>query len=319
MKLLEFYTLFIKSTWYLWVAVALAVIISKFWYSFDKNIGVRTNNLGLLLVNEQIKRAKNLSYANIVIVGDSSGLMNIDALKLEKHLNVRVENLSTMQITGPHSYGLLLKQVASRAAGKLRLVLLVLHPDSVDLNEKVLSEANYENYITEMKGPIVLANNYYSKVRQDLLSHVVDLQIMPGAYGNFYGSADNVLTFMNKNRGSLIDPNFMTVPTQQKIGGKISAAFAWRWQKLGKILQGLEYPLAFIMSPVEQNRYNQRIIKKLKQNLIENLRVSQLYTLNLPEAFTTSHFATATHLNRIQRSAYSDSLAKALKSKVTGL
>src|SRR5438128_7248663 len=80
-----------------WQTVAVATLVvgtAEVWFRLDPSEA--PDDLESLVLQEQQLRASSLDATDILIVGDSSGLMDVDGERLTALLNLRVESLAAV-------------------------------------------------------------------------------------------------------------------------------------------------------------------------------------------------------------------------------
>src|SRR6266567_7671003 len=92
----------------------------------------------ILLHQAQVSRTPH--DAEILLIGDSSCLMDVSARQLGEQLGRPVLNLGTFSFLDLEAQGLFLRQYAQANAGRLRAVVLLMHPEAL---RRVGSEGFY--------------------------------------------------------------------------------------------------------------------------------------------------------------------------------
>jgi hypothetical protein len=159
-----------------------------------------------VLIKTQLERADNLApKADIVITGDSSSLMGLDALKMEKMLNISVQSFATMGFVGPEGYAAIVQRYKERAPiRKIKILIIQLQRLTFSDNEKNYN-AGYEDIVLSKKSN----KNFIFKIKDPFISEVYKKKIeMPlrGPYRDFYTAPEDIEKKLITDHGTMIDP-----------------------------------------------------------------------------------------------------------------
>jgi hypothetical protein len=169
------------------------------------------------VIVQQIDASNRADQADILLIGDSSCLMNIDATLLSEISGKRVTNLGTLSFLDIHTFSRLLRNYLSNQTKEPATIIFLAHPDFV--RKKSSSRAHLETfdfYINQKDH----AYGYLAPwdPRRLLGTHIVDgrfLSRIPiplsGSFGRFYGFTTELMEFMNLHNGSAIDPRRLQV------------------------------------------------------------------------------------------------------------
>lgn len=169
-----------------------------------------------IILRQQFYRAGNGEKANVLFLGDSSGLMGINYSALQEKIGVSVKSLCAIGYLGPAGYGkLLLRHVES--ASKPDYVVLVLSPGSFHRDitweywVKFLDTLVSEEVTPPPLLPGGLKENIFTTistvqniVQNGLLGPWI-FKAARGQFGVFYGTYWNYANAVKTN-GCLIDP-----------------------------------------------------------------------------------------------------------------
>lgn len=162
----------------------------------------------------QAEASRSGAAADLVLLGDSSCLMNVDAVRLGQRLGIEVLNLGTLSYVDLETQGRLLATFAATHPGQPRAAVLLLHPHRLRLRPA-------DRYHTE-----VLQRHLEGRDRSDdltgsgrlgrwlgldswrerVLSRVLPWPLQ-GAYRVKYGFTHDLWHYLEANRGSAVDPN----------------------------------------------------------------------------------------------------------------
>src|SRR6185436_14472323 len=90
-----------------------------------------TFNTDQTVVVHQVEASRQRTDAEIVMVGDSSCLMDVDARQLGTALGRRVLNLGTISHLDLAAHALLLGEFTRANPGRPRCVVLLMHPEAL--------------------------------------------------------------------------------------------------------------------------------------------------------------------------------------------
>lgn len=111
-----------------WLAILLAAVTVIAFGAYGTRHPRPEYGPGLAILDEQMRRSHDRPYADILLVGDSSGLHGVDPLALEQDLaGPRVDSLSAIGPARPPGYAELLANHLEHTEAP-RVVVLVLHP-----------------------------------------------------------------------------------------------------------------------------------------------------------------------------------------------
>src|SRR5687768_2635126 len=79
----------------------------------------------------QAEASRRKHNFEVLLLGDSSCLMDVNARQLSTEMKRPVLNLGTLSYLGPWEYSELLNQYASKNPGQTRLVVLLMNPEAL--------------------------------------------------------------------------------------------------------------------------------------------------------------------------------------------
>ena len=271
----------------------------------------------VLLHQADACRATN--QVELLLLGDSSCLMDISARRLEEKLGRRTLSLATFSFLDPAGQALLLQEYARRHPVAPRWVILLMHPQAL---RRLGSDAYYVTALT----------NYWSaRDQSDLeslpgqVSFGLGIDIfnarfrsrlpipLPGAYGRRYGFTADLERYMASQGGSAVDPD------QERLSGnpefrlaatlaKASRAFRAAMPPGTKLIAGITPIPAQLAGP----RYPAQQ-QALLRSWGEMLQADLLLT-NLAPTRPDGAFARTTHLREPEVPAYTDQLVTNLQT-----
>ncbi len=157
-----------------------------------------------VLISTQIDRAETIPSADILIVGDSSGLMDIRPILLSQIIDRKVESLATVAYAGPRGIASILDRLSARHI-EPQVVILVLHAAALP---KLKEWSSWTDRIVHGPPKRAIEMNLFQGAlgkMNDLVSPFV-FRPLEGAYGSYYGDSSNFEAFIRQNHGGAIEP-----------------------------------------------------------------------------------------------------------------
>ncbi len=267
----------------------------------------------------QADAARQHPPVDIVLVGDSSCLMDVSAVQLSARLGRTVLNLGTLSYLDPEAYGRLLGEFTRRGAPQE--IVLLMHPDAL----RRLGSENYHltaltRYLAGVDdsrpgGPGTFNDWAGVDIFQGrLLARWVPTPLR-GVYGAYYGFAPDLERYMTRQYGSAVDPGSEALAgtTEFRLSPSLepaSQAFRAAVPSTTRLWLGLTPTPAATAPPNFTNVRN-----GLLQAWAPWLGNVILLT-NLPATLPATEFARATHLKPAAVPSYTEQLAAALSQKI---
>ena len=266
----------------------------------------------------QADAARSTHDAEIILLGDSSCLMNVSARQLGTELGRRVLSLGTFSFLDVNAHASMLRQYAQANPGKLRTVVLLMHAESL---RRLSAEPYYveavshfwsgqDHFTTE-----TIAGQVNRALGVDIFQGRVLSRALPlplgGAYGRRYGFTRDLESALTAESGSVIDPDpqpltgtaeYRLAPTLEKASRNLRAAVPPDVQLLVAITPAPER-FAGVRYPAQQADMLRQWADWL----------GAIALTNLPPTLTDSSFVRTTHLSESVIPAYTTALAKALE------
>ena len=266
----------------------------------------------------QADAAQSTHNAEIVLLGDSSCLMNISARQLSTELGRPVLNLGTFSFLDVNAHASMLRQYAHANPGKLRAVVLLMHAESL---RRLSAEPYYvetlenfwagqDHFTTETIAGQVNRALGVDIFKGRLLSRALPLPL-GGAYGRRYGFTSDLESALTAESGSAIDPD------PQPLTGTAEYRLAPTLEKASRTLRTAVPPGATLfvgITPAPERfagaRYPAQQAAMLRQ-WADWLGATAL--TNLPPTLPDADFVRTTHLSESVIPTYTRSLAKAME------
>jgi hypothetical protein len=267
----------------------------------------------------QADAARAPQDAEVLLLGDSSCLMNVSARQLGELLGRPVLSLATFSFLDLNAHALLLREFARANPGRPRAVVLLMHPESL---RRLGSEPYYLAVLTNYWAGSdhcrteLLSGRASCLLGVDAFAGRVLSRVVPaplnGAYAHRYGFTRDLENFLRRERGSAIDPDskpfernteYRLAPTLERASKNFRAAVP----PAAKLFVGI--------TPVPERfagpRYPQLHAELLRQ-WGQWLKADFVLT-NLPPTLPDDSFARSTHLKETSVPPYTEQLATALK------
>ena len=274
----------------------------------------------------QVKASRNV--AEVVLVGDSSCLMNVSGRKLGNQLKKSVLNLGTMSLLDLPAFAALASRSISLAP---RTLVLLVHPDflmrpggDIDLlaDFKDLLETDSQTALVRPSRDSfwdlssVLGVSLY---RTHLETYLRPFPL-PGDFGSHYGFNQQLIHFLTSDGGA-VDPRKYRFSGSHPPVLEISS----RLEKTARLARG-QFPertsLFIGITPIPVSEaspdYQTRYLRSLS-TLTLWLSPSAFPLQTLPATLPDAAFASRTHLSESERYPYTELLAHALKEAETSV
>ena len=277
-----------------------------------------TLDIDRTILIHQAEAARAPQDAELLLLGDSSCLMNVSGQQLGARLSLSTLNLGTFSYLDLNAHAALLRAYTAANPGRLRSVVLLMHPEALRRNapepsyvrllQSLLSDdrrapANrFDGNIARLLGTADLKERLWARAVPTPL---------PGAFGRRYGFNTDLEKFMTAERGSVFDPEprpfqgnaeYRLAPPLQSA----SRAFRAALPAGVKLFAGITPVPAGFAPPGHAPR-----VTTLLEEWGRWLQADGL--LALPATLPDASFTKTTHLNETAVSAYTEILAGALR------
>lgn len=165
------------------------------------------------VIIHQADASRKPSKARVLLIGDSSCMMNVDATRLSELLGVDVLNLGSVRVLGLKAYSTLLANHLK--FNKPEKIILLVNPNFIRKNSpaKIHVDA-FDHYLA--------GRDYnYGEAQALNLRRMLGINIakgrlvgrlpipLPKRFGAFYGFTSNLYRYMDEHRGSAVDPRIL--------------------------------------------------------------------------------------------------------------
>jgi hypothetical protein len=266
----------------------------------------------------QAESSRVRSGAEVVLLGDSSCLMNVNARQLGDALGRRALNLGTISFLDLGAHARLLGEFTQANPGQPRIVVLLMHPEA-------LRRGSSEPY------PLEVLNHYLARTDQHRIgtfagrmNAITGVDVFQGrllsralptpftnSFGRFYGFTHDLERFMSAHDGSAIDPG--AHPAKGNAEYRLSATL----EKLSRDFRAAVPPGAKLLvgiTPVPA-RFAGTNYPALREQMLRDWSAwlkADAALWELPATLPDEQITGATHLKPAAVPAYTESLGVAV-------
>jgi len=270
----------------------------------------------------QAESSRARSGADVVLLGDSSCLMNVNARQLGAALGLRALNLGTISFLDLGAHARLLREFTQANPGQPRAVVLLMHPEA-------LRRAGSEPYpLAVLTHFLAGADHHQAGTFAGTFNNISGVDAFQGrllsralptpftnSFGRFYGFTSGLERFMSARDGSAIDPG--THPAKGNAEYRLSATlenlsrdFRAAVPSGTKLLVGIT-PVPAKFAGTNYPALRDQMLRDWSAWLKADAALWEL-----PATFPDEHLTGATHLKPAAIPAYTESLAAAVRAHV---
>jgi hypothetical protein len=294
-------------------------------------------DVGSVSVIEQLLRARSIGPVDVLFIGDSSCLMNIDPGALGRRLGKRVASLCSVGLIGPAGYAHLLREYADSGSQYQQLVV-VLHPETLLWDATLVWWTEWVKRGGPPDAPDAWSDRLVNGLRfieAKYLGQIVRIP-MQGSFALYYGSIESTRATV-QGTGTLVQPDdtlrfasmsqFLHWSSQADRSDHPFNELCKRYraampnEPFNRSLEGLSAtlqampsrPTKLLLSPVPHDCMDPLISQRLetaKVSIAQRLGSSaNIRTVDAPLDLPSSYFGTVSHLNIYGRQLYTELLA----------
>ncbi len=275
------------------------------------------------ILTHQAQVSQTAGQADILLLGDSSCLMDISGDRLEELLQGthHAINLGSFMYVGLEGNAAMLSRYVSANPGRLRAVVVLLHPEMLRGIEPV---PHYLQFLSDYyaRADFAEPDSFGGRLRgifgleifQDRLLSRTPLPL-PGEYGRYYGFNLDLYGYMNRQHGSATDPNrYVASAGQGNADYRLARNLEPRCMALRAAVPP-EASLAIGITPVPQSFAQAHHTQRCRDLVREwgQWMQADLLLTNLPPTMPDSCFASTTHLNLEGARLFTKFLAQSLR------
>ena len=263
----------------------------------------------------KVEASGSRNNAQVLLLGDSSCLMDVSAVQLAEQVGKPVLNLGTLSYLDLDAHATLLKRFVAANPGRLEAVVLLLHPEA-------LRRPSPEPYHARFLERLLAGEDHVSKQN---LSHWVGAEMfrarllgralptpLAGAYGRYYGFSSDLEKYLAQSSGSAVDPDprsFQGNP-EYRLAARLeprSRAFKAAVPSGVKLFVGITpAPAGFVDGAYPA--LHRQMLWQWREWLQADAALEEL-----PAVLPDHLFAKTTHLNQAGAQTYTTLLAGALR------
>jgi hypothetical protein len=291
----------------------------------------RSGSVEWQVIKEQMNRLFHSPPADVAILGDSSALVGIDPQILEQRLGKSVESFATIGVLGPAGYALMLDMLREQHNPNQRVVL-VTHPIQFH------RIAEWEVWVPQTRKWAQPAVVDRSSAPIDLIRGITSQKLvyspLPGSWGLYFGSPENLVHQIHESKGSAIDPasglNFhhlrdlevsanLGAPGMNPDSVSITPLYLNALKRLRKSVKKFGSSRVYLVlgpAPIGPHDEQKEFILGSFNEVAEKLGIVPENVLVPKNTFDLDYkyFSTTTHLNRFGKILYSRRLADDLRA-----
>ena len=275
------------------------------------------------ILTHQADATRRKHDADLLLIGDSSCLMDVSAEKLGSATVFRALNVGTLSYLDLSNFAELLRHYAEANPNRLRAVVLLMHPEALrqPAGTEYYAEALAKFYIgkdycTPMFSPSVCALGV-EIFRGRILGRLIPLPLA-GVYGRSYGFTHDLWEYLSNHRGSALDPGEFHPGT---VAGNAEYRLAVALERNSRNFRAAVPDGARLIvgiTPIPESfadtNYRQRY-RDMLNTWSEWLKADAVLT-EMPGTLADDLFASTTHLNSRGVEFYTAELARALSRHV---
>ena len=278
-----------------------------------------TPDVDAAILVHQADSSRKASGAKLLLVGDSSCLMDVDAAQLGEHLKTKCLNLGTLSFLDLSAASRLVNNYSEANPGKPKWVVLLIHPEAL---RQAMSDPDAHAFLeTYLRGELLPTMQTLSGRLQSisglssLKARVLDRWIstpLSGDFGHRYGFTSQMERYMDTHDGSLVDPRTMALK------GNSEYQMAARWEGTsrafrGRLPEGIQILVGITPIPESFAPTNHTARQREMLGTWAGWLEAEGILTNLPAIMSDGLFASITHLNEEGIEAYTRQLAEALE------
>lgn len=281
-----------------------------------------TLDLDRTILTHQIEASRARQDATIVLLGDSSCLMNVDAIALAARLGQPVLNLGALSYLDLNASAELLRQFVAANPGQLRAVVLLQHPEALRRPAPQAYHTNLLQHLLDGRdfGPRSTVHGALMSFlgleifQNRLLARVLPTPL-PGAFRQAYGFSADLDRHLTAHRGSLRDPDV------QPLRGSAEYRLAPALERASRDFRvamppGVKLLVGITPVPGEFAGRSYPLTRDAMLSTWGQWLAADATLTNLPAVLKEDRFVKTTHLNEAGVRKFTEALARALVPQV---
>ena len=281
----------------------------------------------------QASAAEQGGQASLLLIGDSSCLMDAAPLKLQLALGVETRNLATLsyvdlvtqaRLASNYWHHASTPEPITRTLDRPRTVLLLMHPDALRLGELPEQHSEIIDDFWAKRDASRGASERWTIPERAMAVDVLQGRLigralpraLPARFGDAYGFTHSLWHAMDLEAGGVIDPNEYTTASGAGRPEYRIAARAERESRAFKRLLPASVKLVVGLTPLPEGfaEGGYPDVARLLLTRWAGYLGADLALMDLPATMPDRYFASTTHLNANGRGLFSSHLAGALRT-----
>jgi hypothetical protein len=314
-----------KAREIVWLIVPILLSISVF--AAVMHAGARLNvfpkprptlDIDRTILVHQADAARTTQDARVVLIGDSSCLMDVSARNLSEQVHESTLNLGTFSYLGLRDYARLLQAHFASTAESRKIIILLMHPEAL---RRPAPDARYGQMISDYFNGVdhcETATFYHCLccglgleiIRGRFVTRILP-QPLRDRYGDLYGFTSGLDRRLTEQRGSLIDmePKPFSGNAEYRLANSLemqSRTFRAVLPNGAKLLVGIT-PVPDTFAPAGYAEQFQSMLRQWSQWLQADVALTNLSS-TMPDRF----FSKVTHLNAEGVLAYTEQVGRSI-------
>lgn len=269
----------------------------------------------------QIEASRRTDPVEVILIGDSSCLMDVDALRLARVSGMSCLNLATISYLDLDHHRRLAESYLRSNPGHPRIVILLMHPES--LRRAGADDVVARFFDSYLAGePVPWRHTFLDRLegwlgldlwRDRFLARAVP-NPLPGAFGTRYGFTSQLEDYLTQHRGSLVDP------TRSEPSGNpeysLHPALEAKSMRLRRALPD-RVKLVVGITPVPEG-FPHADYEAVRRTMLAQWSAwsgADAVPRDLPPTLPAAWFATTTHLNETGTRQFTDRLGAWLRDQ----
>jgi hypothetical protein len=276
----------------------------------------------------QAEASRSRQSAELLLLGDSSCLMDVSAGRLGQVTASKTLNLGTLSYLDLPAFASMLRHFFAANPNEAKVVIVLLHPEFLRRVEAInLYVENLEKFYE--RADLCEPSSLYEQLSCFLGLEIVKGRILgrfmpvrlPREYANRYGFTTDLWRFLTDHDGSAVDPRkFVPQSGQGNAEYRLSKKLEADSSRFRLALPP-RVKLAVGISPVPASFVGANYPKNYERMLADWSRCIQADVVlrELPSTLPDHWFASTTHLTEDGAQTYTDILARSVKVRISGL
>lgn len=304
---------FFKPTLFPWLGVAVLAVLVRLATQILPEPHAHLD-LDRTVISEKVQSSKSTEPRDLILVGDSSCLMNLDARQIESATGWKTHNLGMLSFLDFPTFAMAARNHLDHSSQPAKRILLIVHPEFLRRSSPSRAHIEYarsvqqgEDYFYSVKSPW-MSLDYLSgawTVRNRFVGRLPNP--LNGPFQQYFGFTTTMVNYMNAHQGSAVDPGTLT---DEDLKGNTEYRLT-DYNRMGaerfREVVGDEVEIWIGLSPVPESLADSVYLSSREKTLEdwqEALSPDQI--LDLPESLPDNQFANKTHIRPEAVEAYTE-------------